>query len=349
MTAIVAGVAPVLAMVDSSVLASTRFCGCGKPCAKIVDSNATTADFAVSAACTSTENCIGLGWYHKDPGTTCAAFTLGQMVGASGLDRRGDLVVEVAMSNMFEAYAAARHCGSRFSFWLLSVVMIGHILTVSAVWAKAQWQIDRLLLPPQAIFVGQVPPPPSGAAPPPGGQKPTTASSVRKVVRHVIQPASVAPVSPSLADRVSLGANDLPNVAVGECDPTLGRCDGSDPNGAGAAADQVVEEPSASVPDVIVTPVAAKANFLAGNTQPQPDGLTAVEMVRSGKSAVTAVVKLCIAVDGQVANVNLMKSSGFPGYDRRIENAVAGWTYRPFSVNGRASQVCTTVQFIYKP
>ena len=55
-----------------------------------------------------------------------------------------------------------------------------------------------------------------------------------------------------------------------------------------------------------------------------------------------------IAIDGNIAVVSKMKSTGFPAYDETIMNRIRGeWRYRPFQVNGKAVPVCTAVTFIY--
>jgi hypothetical protein len=43
-----------------------------------------------------------------------------------------------------------------------------------------------------------------------------------------------------------------------------------------------------------------------------------------------------------------LKSTGFPAYDAKIMSTIRGeWRYQPFLLNGKATEVCTAVTFIY--
>lgn len=87
---------------------------------------------------------------------------------------------------------------------------------------------------------------------------------------------------------------------------------------------------------------------IAGNKMIEPTDVTKTEIQRSGKNRVVGSFKLCLTVDGAIAVVSKMKSTGFPAYDETIMSRIRGeWRYRPFQVNGKAVPVCTAVTFIY--
>ena len=48
------------------------------------------------------------------------------------------------------------------------------------------------------------------------------------------------------------------------------------------------------------------------------------------------------------AELNVIKASGFPAYDQKIQREMRNWKYRPFMINGKAAPVCTAVTFIYQ-
>jgi len=53
-------------------------------------------------------------------------------------------------------------------------------------------------------------------------------------------------------------------------------------------------------------------------------------------------------VGGAVTSVKMLKGTGFPAYDNKIQSKMNGeWKYKPYAVNGRAVPVCTAVTFIY--
>ena len=98
----------------------------------------------------------------------------------------------------------------------------------------------------------------------------------------------------------------------------------------------------------VVTPSALDANRISGSKNIPPDSSTMDAIARSGKAQVQASYKVCVGVDGTLTAITLLKSTGFPDYDAKIQNAVRGeWRYRPFLINGRATPVCTALKFIY--
>lgn len=49
--------------------------------------------------------------------------------------------------------------------------------------------------------------------------------------------------------------------------------------------------------------------------------------------AVTADVRVCVAPDGSVADVELSKSSGLTVYDRAVVTGASRWSYEPFAAD----------------
>ncbi len=86
---------------------------------------------------------------------------------------------------------------------------------------------------------------------------------------------------------------------------------------------------------------------IAGTKNIAPDDPTKVEMARLGKEKVIASFKLCVDDAGTVAQVVLLKSSGFPAYDKKLHDGIATWAYKPYVVNDHPVPVCTAVTFIY--
>jgi hypothetical protein len=87
---------------------------------------------------------------------------------------------------------------------------------------------------------------------------------------------------------------------------------------------------------------------IAGEKLIRPDEVTTMEINRSGKERVVGSFKLCLSVGGVVTSVTMVKSTGFPAYDAKINNTIhSEWRYRPYNVNGKPVPVCTAVTFIY--
>ena len=62
---------------------------------------------------------------------------------------------------------------------------------------------------------------------------------------------------------------------------------------------------------------------------------------------VIASIKMCVDRTGKVSHARVLKSSGYPGYDHKLQTEIMGWEYRPYEVDGTAVPVCTAVTFIY--
>ena len=106
--------------------------------------------------------------------------------------------------------------------------------------------------------------------------------------------------------------------------------------------------PPPPAPPRNVSPTALDANRIAGEKNIVPDDVTRTEIYSSGKDKLIGSYKLCITVDGNIASVTQLKSTGFAPYDQKIMNTIrSGWRYRPFMVDGKAAPVCTAVTFIY--
>jgi hypothetical protein len=87
---------------------------------------------------------------------------------------------------------------------------------------------------------------------------------------------------------------------------------------------------------------------IAGEKNILPDDVTKTEIQRSGKEKLVGSFKLCLTVGGEIQQVTMLKSTGFPAYDSKIQSKIRGeWRYKPYNVNGKAVPVCTAVTFIY--
>lgn len=107
--------------------------------------------------------------------------------------------------------------------------------------------------------------------------------------------------------------------------------------------------PPPPAPPQNVAPRVLEALRIAGDTVISPDEATKKQIAASGKARVIASFKLCVTTAGDIEDVSLLKSSGFPSYDVTLDSAMRDWKYKPYLVNGRAVPVCTAVTFIYSP
>jgi serine/threonine protein kinase len=107
-------------------------------------------------------------------------------------------------------------------------------------------------------------------------------------------------------------------------------------------------QPAPPAPPQTVLPTALDANRVAGEKDILPDERTQADIHRSGVEKIVGSYKVCISVEGTIAAVTQLKSTGFPSYDATIQDTIRSkWRYRPYLVNGKATPVCTAVRFIY--
>jgi TonB family protein len=86
----------------------------------------------------------------------------------------------------------------------------------------------------------------------------------------------------------------------------------------------------------------------AGKAQiPQPSSKTKEEIRKANQRRVMAVVQLCLDTRGNVTNQSVLKSSGFPEFDRQILGTTRHWQYRPCRVNGEEIAFCTHLTVVY--
>ena len=97
----------------------------------------------------------------------------------------------------------------------------------------------------------------------------------------------------------------------------------------------------------MVPPSLLEGYRVKGSILVVPDDMDKVELVKRNLTRVVPTSKLCIAADGAIASVTMLKSSGLPTYDTKIRTHMSDWRYKPFEINGKPAPVCTTVTFIY--
>jgi TonB family protein len=103
-----------------------------------------------------------------------------------------------------------------------------------------------------------------------------------------------------------------------------------------------------ALPPKVIPNKELEALRAGGNKVIEPDPADREAIERNGKGVVV-VMKLCVNEAGGVTGVRPLKSSGHPGYDAKIAREMKLWTYRPYTVNGQATAVCSPVTLVFKP
>jgi hypothetical protein len=64
---------------------------------------------------------------------------------------------------------------------------------------------------------------------------------------------------------------------------------------------------------------------------------------------VTGSFRICLSSSGRIRSITTLKATGVPVYDEQLIRTMYGtWRYRPFMVDGVATQACTRVTFNYR-
>ncbi|MBA3457804.1 MAG: energy transducer TonB [Deltaproteobacteria bacterium] len=248
--------------------------------------------------------------------------------------------------SMFGNFAAAKN--RKAPKWAaplligISAVVVGAIGVMLIV---SIWEIEMLERPKTKYELAVAPPPPPPPPPPPGGAKPVTPQIVPKKmkVKDIVQPVKIEKQEITPVEN-SGPAGDPDGEEGGEEGGVAGGVVG----GVGGSPPPPPPPPPPPAPPQNVPPTLLEGSRIAGDKMIVPDDVTKTEIQRSGKDKIIGSFKLCINASGAVTSVKMLKSSGFPAYDSKIQSKMNGeWKYRPYAVNGRAVPVCTAVTFIY--
>ena len=79
-----------------------------------------------------------------------------------------------------------------------------------------------------------------------------------------------------------------------------------------------------------------------------PDALTVAAIIRAERTSVIGVFNVCIDSKGDVAEINVMRSTRFPAYDAKLQRQIRTWKYQPVLLAGQPAPVCTKVTFVYQ-
>ncbi len=251
---------------------------------------------------------------------------------------------------MFENFEEFRN--RKMPVWVIPVLgaaIAAHIVVFGIVVFTELWAAPLLEVPSSGVDLAVAPPPPPPPPPPPAGKK--------LEAQKDIKPKKVKPtetVQPTKVDEKQVQESASNDSGGGEEGGEEGGVEGGVAGGVvGGVVGGIVSEappppPPPPAPPQNIAPTALEASRVAGDKNILPDDVTKTEIQRSGKTQLMVPVKVCIDRAGAISSVKVLKSSGFPAYDAKLTREINKWRYRPFSVNGTPTPVCSAIQFIYR-
>ena len=258
---------------------------------------------------------------------------------------------------MLEHFVEARvGSGRSWVHWGLVMSAIGHTAVVAFLVVSALWRIDKLSYeqPHIALQLGMMmasPPPPAGS---PAPVEIATEPESRRVVRDAQATPASADDSQEVASGEQVGepggdpngkpggTGTDPTAVIGDVGCGAGKilCTGTDGK---PPPEQPPEEPIRIVPPKLID-----GKRYSGSTNIQPPDTVVDDMSDQKLRKLHAVIKLCLSRTGRVSSVTLLRSSGFPAYDRKLVATVRTWRYHAYKLDsGQAVPVCTSVVFNY--
>ena len=155
-----------------------------------------------------------------------------------------------------------------------------------------------------------------------------------------------APADPACAVLTGTGPVPPPVESPPPQMPTLGL-----PRGGAKQAPAQTPAPSPapapSSPRRTIAPKEMEALRISGEPRIAPDAAEARLVERCHVARVVASFKLCVDTTGTPIVVDLLRSSRLPAYDGKLIAAMRTWRYQPYLFEGKPTEVCTAVTFIF--
>ncbi len=230
--------------------------------------------------------------------------------------------------------------------WLVAVSLVIHFAVIFTLFVTGMWRLERMEAGKHHIDLAVAPmpaPAPAGGSPratPKFEHKPTP-----HLVHEVVQPTPrVIEAAPAMAPDTGTGDGSGSGLgsgsgSAGDTGPCTEHC--------GEAPQQppvVAEKKQVTT----IPPVVLRGLRIRGETQLQPPDVIKTTMMRDGTTRSMATFKVCLAATGDVTSVVMLRSSGYAGYDAVLTAGLATWGYRPYTLNGRAIEVCGVITFVYE-
>lgn len=241
---------------------------------------------------------------------------------------------------------------------IVGVSIFGHLALFTGVFVHNVWDLDRLEYENRStLTLGAILPAASeGGAPdlpkPKDSMRPK--EPPKKVVKETRQPrklddtkVTIEPPGGGETTGTGTGRIGPPGDIDGPCRPEDGDCAPTPP--VVPPPPELPKPPEVrAAPPPFVSPQILRGLRTRGETAIHPPRDVFNQMFRDRNYKASAILKVCITTTGAIASVAVQKSTGYATYDDALVGAARGWTYRPYTVDGKPMPVCSAVTFLYQ-
>ncbi len=233
----------------------------------------------------------------------------------------------------------------------IAASIVAHVGFAAALVINAAWRISKLEIhdPELAIAALGLP---SSAPPALSGEK------KEKPVIEIEKFDDIAQKNDATENHDEASASDVGSPdghadGIGDSQGnTVGAPDGKSsicPSGNCIKLDDLAPPPKPKPePPRIVANEVIKGYKTSGEDQIHPSTKIKSAINRSSSRKVHGIVYVCISTSGRVVSAKLSHSTGYGEYDAKLLAGVRRWIYRPYKISGKAIQVCTAINFIYR-
>lgn len=212
-----------------------------------------------------------------------------------------------------------------------SLVLHGGLLAAGVIYSF--WHVDELSPPTVTVtFLAAAPPPP----PPPAAKKKT--SERKTVTREVTQPKPNEIVQPKKEEKQEETDDGVEGgVEGGVAGGVVGGV------GDGPAQPAAPPPPAPPAPPKFVSPSIGKGQMLVDPSVPPYRFVLPPAFASPGKQ-LWAMLQICIAVNGNVASVSIVKSMD-PKVDGLLQSKARTWRHKPMNIDGKPIPYCYRLRY----
>jgi protein TonB len=222
--------------------------------------------------------------------------------------------------------------------WVMAFTVVLHAIGLAFLIVQSIWQVDELPMPAIEVTLSVAPPPPP--PPPP----PKRSSSTKPKTKPVETKPKVLTAPKETPKKEPEPAEEESKEDEGEDQGVEGGVIGGV---VGGIVGGTAPPPPKSTGPKLLSAKAGHA-LLAINPLVRPYKVNVPEEFVQRGDEFVATISICVAPNGTVASVKILKQSGNPMIDGQIPKVIPTWKYHPFINEGQPAGFCYNMNYRVK-